>query len=469
MSRVFLILALTGVFGHVAHAQSEGPPAGAIEATLSTQGGLVLLPGVLVEITGTGGEQVTEQVSDASGHVAIMGLARGVYKVRATLDGFDPVERSVTLGEHGATLTIDMAIAAVAERVDVVAAAPIISESPTLAGSETVSTSQTRWLAPGGNVQASLRLMPSVLATPAGESINGGRPHQAGYQIGAATLADPSDNLSRAWLPTDGVDSVTVLPNPYETEFGRFSSGLISVQTRRATDHWHVGVDNLIPAFRTKRGTIINIEGLGAVKPSFEAGGPLVKGRLFLEETAQYSWFSTDVPSRPENELKTNQWFGSLTRLDANVSPRHLLAVTGGFDDTDAEHATLGTFTPPDATAHIADGLSYAIVTERALVRKATFVETTIQVHQYDSHVNGSGNRRDDPAAGNHHRRLLQSPASSDEQRAVGGNIVDVSKWAGRPASHQDRQRCHRQLIRRPERQRSGHHRAVQRHDRTAD
>jgi hypothetical protein len=393
MPRLLLALLLAfALGGGIARGQSEHSDPGTIDATISTQNGTVLLPGVLVLVRGAGGDQVAEQVSDGGGHVSISGLAPGVYRLQATLDGFDAVERPVTLArDSGASVAIDMAISAVSERVDVVATAPIITGTGTLAASETVSNTQAQWLAPGGNVQSALRLLSNVITTPSGESINGGRPHQAGFQLGAATLIDPANNLARAWLPADALDSVTVLPNPYETEYGRFSSGLVSVQTRRGSDNWRFAINNTIPAFRTKRYTIANIEGIGAVKPSVETGGPLVKGRVFLEEAAQYSWFSTDVPSRPEDELKTTQLFGSLTRIDANVSPRHTLAFTGGFDDSEANHATLGTFTPPDATANVRDNLGYAIASERASLTGATFLETTLQVHTYRARVAGQG------------------------------------------------------------------------------
>lgn len=365
--------------------------AGGIDATISTQGGTVLLPGVLVLVRRANGEQVAEQVSDSEGRIKIGELAPGVYRVAASLDGFDAVERTVTIGAGtSVALTIDMAIASVSEHVDVVAS-PVVSTSGSLAAAETVTNTQTQWLAPGGGVQSSLRLLPSVIATSSGDSINGGRPGQAGFQIGAASFVDPSTNVARVWLPADGVDSVAVLQNPYEAEYGRFSSGLVVVETRRAADRWKFAVNNTIPAFRTRRFTVVDIEGIGAVKPSLELGGPIVKGRVFLEQTAQYHWDSTDVPSRPENELKTTQWYGSLTRLDANVSARHQLAVTGGFDQSDASNATLGTFTPPEATASISDDVGYAMLTERTLLSSSTFVETTVQLHQYGTSVRGQG------------------------------------------------------------------------------
>ena len=375
------------------HAQSATAVNGAIEGTISTQGGTVFLPGALVLVHNAAGVQLAEQVSDETGHIKIGDLPPGVYRVTASLDGFEPVERRVTITPGSVvTISIDLPIAAVSERVDVVAvASPVVSTTGTLAATETVSNAQTQSLAPGGNVDSTLRLLATVIATPAGESIDGGRPDQSGFQIGAATFLDPATNLARLWLPTDGIDSVAVMPNPYEAEFGRFSSGLVLVQTRRAADHWKFAVNNTLPQFRTKRFTVANIQGIGSVKPSLETGGPIVKSRLFLEQTAQFRWDSTDVPSRPENELKTTQSYGSLTRLDANVSPRHMLAISGGFERGHAADATLGTFTPPEATADISDDIDYAMVTERTLLRGATFVESTLQVHQYRTGVSGQG------------------------------------------------------------------------------
>ena len=189
---IALLVAIVLVWGSpAARAQSATAVNGALEGTISTQGGTVLLPGVLVLIRNGGGEQLAEQVSDGDGRIKIGDLPAGAYRINASLDGFESIERPVTIVPGSVvTISIDMPIASVSERVDVVASPDIATSGP-LAAAETVSNVQAQWLAPGGSVQSALRLLATGIATPAGESINGGRPDQADFQIGAASLVDP--------------------------------------------------------------------------------------------------------------------------------------------------------------------------------------------------------------------------------------------------------------------------------------
>src|SRR5262249_31195917 len=126
--------------------------------------------------------------------------------------------------------------------------------------------------------------------------------------------------------------------------------------------------------------------------PRLETGGPIVKDKLFLEQTAQFRYGTSDVPSRSEDELKTTTWFSSFTRVDANVSPRHSLVATGGIFPSVAKWATLGTFTPPEATADLHSQMNHAGATERAIWSDTLFSETTGQVHIAENDVLPQGN-----------------------------------------------------------------------------
>jgi len=222
---------------------------------------------------------------------------------------------------------------------------------------------------------------------PGGVSIKGGRPGQAGVQLGPGTLVDPSTGLTQVSLPDDAIDSVSVLPNPYAVEYGRFSSGLVVIQTRRAGDMWKVRLNNVDPTFRAKRSSPIALLGVGWWAPRIEAGGPLIKGKLFLEQTAQFRYSAADVPSLPQDQLRISKWFSSFTRVDANLSPRHSLTATGGVFPSVFDTATLGTFTPAAATIDLHVHANQMAVTERAIWTDRLFAETTVQSHEYETDV----------------------------------------------------------------------------------
>jgi len=140
-----------------------------------------------------------------------------------------------------------------------------------------------------------------------------------------------------------------------------------------------------------KRSTVLDVTGVLAWKPSLEFGGPVVKDRVFLEQTGQYYYQTTDINSRPENELRTMNWVSSLTRIDANLSEGESLVVSLGFVPGSVSNATLGTFTPPAATADIDNQFSHSMMTERAQIGGQTFLESMMAFHTFETSVQGKG------------------------------------------------------------------------------
>ena len=372
-----------------ASAQTHATP-GSVDGFVTTQGKTIPLGGAQVVVRNGLNDEIAAVITEGDGHFHVAVLPDGRYRITVSLAGFETtvVQAAVTAG--GTTdVAIDLPIAAISQTVEVIGSAGIAA-SATLAPADTLGGNDIEQYA-GGGFQAALRLLASIIEVPGGLSIKGGRPSQAGMQMGAITLVDPSTGLSTVSLPDDAIDSVAVLPNPYAVEYGRFSSGLVVIQTRRAGDTWKTRLNNLDPTFRTARGTMFQIKGIGAFAPRLETGGPIVKDQLFLEQTAQFRYGTSDVPSRPEDELKTTRWFSSFTRVDWNLSPRHSVVGTGGFFPSEETWATLGTFTPPEATADIHAHVNHGGVSERALWSDTVFSETTVQVHEAQTNVDPQG------------------------------------------------------------------------------
>ena len=360
---------------------------GDVQGFVTTQTGAARLPGAEVSVKDASDREVAQVLCGEDGHFRVANLPPGRYRVSAVLAGFETTgaDANVVAGKT-TDLSLDLPIAGISQSVEVVASSAQLNED-TISPSDAIGGKELDQFAPTGGLQASLRLLASIIEVPGGVSIKGGRPSQAGVQLGPSTLVDPATGLTQVSLPDDAIDSVAVLANPYAVEYGRFSSGLVVIQTRRAGDEWKVRLNNIDPTFRAGRGNPLDLRGVGWWAPRIEAGGPLVKGRLFLEQTAQYRYGAADVPSLSQDQLRISKSFSSFTRIDANLSSRQSLIVTGGVFPSVFDSATLGTFTPPNATVDLHAHAFEMAATERAIWTDTLFSETTVQAHDYRTDV----------------------------------------------------------------------------------
>ena len=372
--------------------QSTPPPkTGVLQGDVTTQS-TVRLPGAEIIVTDSANKQVGQILSGEDGRFSFIGLPPGRYKVTASLPSFVAASVFVDVAVGRSTdVAIDLPIDGISASVEVVAQSPVISNEGGLSRTETISGKEIDTFASSGGVEATMRLLASVLQVPNGVSIRGGRPGQAATQLGVTTMVDPTTGLSRVTLPADAIESVSVLPNPYAVEFGRFSSGVVVIQTRRASDMWNLRINDIDPTFRTHRGSPVEIIGIGRYAPRVEFGGPIIKDKLFIEQAAQFVYNAADVPSLPETLLHTATSFSSFTRVDANLTPRQSLIGTFGYFPGKTHEDLLGTFTPPDATVDTHVRANEIAVTERAVWTDSLFGETSVHVHHFETDVAPQG------------------------------------------------------------------------------
>ena len=393
-----LVLLIAAASARDAAAQIRRPEVptasgGVVQGTVTTENGTIPLGGAVVSLSSERTVAQPTTISEGDGTFHFDALEPGEYRITATFEGFERFSTTVGVKwNETVQVSIDLRLA-FTETVTVVATQPVIQQSGTIAPAETISGREIEEIGssgPGG-IQAALRLFAAVIEVPGGLSIKGGLPNQASVQIGPGTFVDPATGLSHARLPDDAIESVKILPNPYSVEFGRFSSGLVVIETRRASDRWRARLNNLDPAFRTERGSALKVVGIAGFAPRFEIGGPIVQDRLFLQQAVQYRYRATDVPSRPEDELRRSNGLSSYTRIDANLSPRHSLIGSIGLFPNVAEQATLGTFIPPPATVDIHSNVITGGVTERTVWTDALFSETTFEINEYRADARPQG------------------------------------------------------------------------------
>jgi len=100
-------------------------------------------------------------------------------------------------------------------------------------------------------VTDALPLIPGVVRSPDGGLVMAGvGEHRSAFIVNRADVTDPATGGFSKSVPVDSVESVNVLKTPFTAEYGRFTSDVVSVETRRGTNQWHYEINDLLPDFR---------------------------------------------------------------------------------------------------------------------------------------------------------------------------------------------------------------------------
>jgi TonB dependent receptor-like, beta-barrel len=303
--------------------------------------------------------------------------------VRATREGFADAASApfaVTPGENEQVL-VEMRLTFVRESVDVVVPANSPTESLQPVAVSDLLTGAKMDIQPlaGDDFQSLLTVLPSIIRGPEGRlRIKGGAPTTGALQLSSASLNDPSTGDFDLELPSSAVESVEVLSNPFAAEYGRFSTSVTQVRTKRGTNNWVFKPDNLVPGFGKGFAFVNKFE------PRFTISGPLKRDRLILGEYLQYRFVRTEVKSLPGKPQLGLDSFDSFTRLDAVLSSRH--ALTGGviYFPRKISNATMSTFRPPETTPKFTQsGFSTGFV-DRIILTDHMVLETTVAMRQFE-------------------------------------------------------------------------------------
>jgi hypothetical protein len=360
--------------------QSSAP--GRVVVTVAVEG--LRVPAVNVELRNVDGNVVVGQTTtDAVGQVSFADVSAGRYVVKAVRDGFADAESSPFTVHGGSTeqVLLEMRLTFVRETVDVVVPANSPTESLQPVAVSDVLTGTKMDIQPlaGDDFQSLLTVLPSIIRGPEGRlRIKGGAPTTGALQLSSASLNDPSTGDFDLELPSGAVESVEVLSNPFAAEYGRFSTSVTQVRTKRGTNEWVFKPDNLVPGFGKGFAFVNKFE------PRFSISGPLKRDKLLLGQYLQYRYARTPVKSLPGEPQLGLDSFDSFTRLDATLSSRH--ALTGGviYFPRKITNATLSTFRPEEATPKFTqEGFSTGLV-DRLILSEHAILETTVAARRFE-------------------------------------------------------------------------------------
>jgi hypothetical protein len=393
--RAFVGLFIASVLG-VEFPAAAQVPTSAVAGVVSVpapDGQPFVVPGVTLTLT-CGRSEPKIEVSNERGEFRFVDVPAGACALAAELQGFKTATTNVAVNAgETSTTAIQLGLETLHEEVTVSAEADTNGANPIEAHVErmTAQVMQTAPLA-SERFQDALPLIPGVVRGPDGLlNINGTRSNQSALMFNNANGSDPVTGEDAIELPIDAVSSVQVRGAAFAPEFGLSAGAVTMVETQRAGDAWHVTLNDLEPRIRRRAG---EFKGIESWTPRVTTGGPLVKGKVSLLESAQYEFSQTRVFGLPAFESDTKvQSFESYTRVDWSISEPNHFTASALIAPRKTTYAGLNTFNPQAVTPNIKYDNVLGSVSDQLVVGQSRVLEMRVSVKQFNANIYPSQGR----------------------------------------------------------------------------
>jgi hypothetical protein len=340
------------------------------------------------------GAEIAGALSTNEKGEAAANLPAGKYEVTITKEGFEPrIQRDVNLSDD-ASVEIKFRLEPkilLNENIEVsananAAAAP---EQTASTGLE-LRADEIKYL-PNKPTQVTdaLPLLPGVIRTfQGGIKISGSGENRSAFIVNSADVTDPATGQFGMTVPVDSVQTINVFKAPYLAQYGRFSAGVVSVETKRGGDKWNFELNDPLPEFRLLNG---GLRGLREATPRIVFNGPLFKNRLYISEGSEYAIRKRPVQTLeyPNKETKSES-VNSFTQFDAILSATHTLTGTFHFATRRDSFVNLDFFNRRPVTPN-SSGKDYTGMVIDRLTLGENLLESTVSVKHYSLGVWGQG------------------------------------------------------------------------------
>jgi hypothetical protein len=346
---------------------------------------------VVVELK-RGGTVVIQATTDEKGVAQFTNVAPGTYEVVISKEGLETLNQADVAVTVGTPVEINFTVVpkvnlSATVNVQAGAAAPVEKAA-------SVSTELQRAAIkdlPGkpATVKDALPLVPGVVRSPEGEiKISGQGEHRSALIVNSADVTDPATGQFGVTVPVDSVETINVFKTPYLAQYGRFTAGVVSVETRRGGDKWDFEINDPLPEFRIWSG---HLRGIREASPRFTFNGPLIKDKLYFSEGVEYDLAKRPVRTLPFpfNESKSES-LNSFTQLDYILSPAHTLTGTFHVAPRRLSFVGLEFFNPQEVTPTF-NAHDYTGTVIDHLTIGSNLLESTLAVKRYSGSVWGQG------------------------------------------------------------------------------
>ncbi|MEO6723829.1 MAG: TonB-dependent receptor [Blastocatellia bacterium] len=325
---------------------------------------------------------------------AIASLQTGTYDIHVSKDGFEPRMQTAVALTSVQGVDIKFVVVKkleVKEEVNITATAGNNAPEQISSTSTELQRTTLKELAnKPREVKDALPLIPGVVRSQQGEiKISGTGENRSAFIVNNADVTDPATGQFGMTVPVDSVESINVFKTPYLAQYGRFTAGVVSVETRRGGDKWNFELNDPLPEFRFLNG---HLRGLRDATPRVVFNGPLIKNRLFISQGTEYAISKRAIQTLEyPNKETIEESINSFTQLDYILSPTHTLTGTFHLAPRKQEFVGLDFFNRRPVTPNFS-GKDYTGTLISRLTLGENLLESLIAVKSFDARVWAQGN-----------------------------------------------------------------------------
>jgi Carboxypeptidase regulatory-like domain/TonB-dependent Receptor Plug Domain len=338
-------------------------------------------------------EIVSEIATNEKGEADATNLAPGKYEIVVSKEGFETrTQQGVTLAEAAVEVKITLVPKiALSDKVEISASASAaVAPEQTASVATELQAAQVRNLpSKPTTVSDTLPLVPGVIRSPQGEiKISGSGENRSAFIVNSADVTDPATGQFGMTVPVDSVQTINVFKTPYLAQYGRFTAGVVSVETKRGGEKWNFELNDPLPEFRYLDG---HLRGLRDATPRVVFNGPLIKNRLYISQGTEYAIRKRPVQTLeyPNKETKSES-INSFTQLDYLLSGTHTLTGTFHLAPRKDSFVGLDFFNRRPVTPNWR-GKDYTGTLIDRLTLGQNLLESTVSVKNYTVNVYGQG------------------------------------------------------------------------------
>ncbi len=234
---------------------------------------------------------------------------------------------------------------------------PVVEES---SSQSTIAPAQAQET-PGrpATLADTLPLIPGVVRASDGSvRIAGYGENHSALLVNSVDVTDPATGMFGLTVPIDSVQNASVSEMPYLAQYGKFTAGVVTAETRQGDQKWHYGLNDPLPDFRIRSA---HLAGLKDASPRLDLSGPLIDRKLYFLQDDEYAINKQEVYTLPfPFNQTTSTSINSFTQFTALLSPNQTFSASFHLAPHLLTYSGLDYFNPqpvtPDINVHESTG-----------------------------------------------------------------------------------------------------------------